>query len=88
VLRYEPSSTAPSDWQGRPIPELGGIVLDFVDGALRLTRPNGLKAGSFTELAASEIRRADEAEARAVQAERRATELAERLRSLGHDTDS
>lgn len=78
VLRYEAPSIAPSDWAGRAIPELGGIVLDFVDDALTATLPDGISAtdpnGMVTALIAD--------------ANRRAEELADRLRALGHDPDA
>ncbi len=95
VLRYEAPSIAPIDWAGQAIPELGGIVLDFVDDDLVATLPDGLTASSFDEIvrrradrAADDAdRRADEADRRAAAAEARAAALEARLRALGHDPE-
>ncbi len=73
ILRYEAPSIAPTDWAGRPIPELGGIMLDFADDALRCTNPDGLVATSFDEIVTANVHRAEELETK--------------LRALGHDPD-
>jgi len=78
VLRYEAPSIAPSDWVGRPVTELGGIVLDFVDGSLRVTGPDGTSASNFTEIAAIHAARATEEERRADEETRRADQEAQR----------
>ena len=86
VFRQGPDDWDFLNWTGRPVPELGGLVLDFDDdGALRATTPAGFSGNRYAdvlhatladELAAEAEVRADaavlEAEARAGAAEAKA----------------
>lgn len=87
VLRLGSDDEEFIDWTGRPIPELGGPVLDIDGGRPRLTMPDGLQAASDAALMAAMEERAEAAESRASEAERRAEELAARLRALGEEPD-
>jgi len=87
VLRYEASSVAPIDWADRRIPELGGITIDFVDGALEVTGPNGISASTFDDIARLYAAIAATEAARAEAEAHRADELAAKLRALGHDPE-
>jgi Uma2 family endonuclease len=84
VLRLGPDDDEFVDWTGRPLPELGGPSMDVVDDGPRLTMPDGVQAASDAELMAAVEERAAQ---RAEEAERRAEELAIRLRALGEEPD-
>jgi hypothetical protein len=52
VVRWEPSSIVAHGWLGRPIPELGDIVLDAVDDALVARAPDGVEARTAADFLA------------------------------------
>ncbi|MFV0258259.1 MAG: Uma2 family endonuclease [Acidimicrobiales bacterium] len=87
VLRLGVGDDEPVDWVGRAIPELGGLKVGFVDGALVVETPSGERAGSDVELLALAADLVDVFAARAEAETQRADALAERLRALGVDPD-
>lgn len=82
VLRWSPSDgehpDRSEDWLDRPIPELGWLRITFDDDHVVVTMPDGTRATSDVDLLAQTQQRAD-------QAENRAAELERRLRDLGVD---
>lgn len=85
LLRFGPDDTDLVSWTGRPIPELGGFSVDFVDGVPQLTQPNGTTATTVAGLVATAEDRAATAEDRADRAEVEIEALRARLRALGAD---
>lgn len=73
VLRLGPDDGELVSWIGAPLAELGGFRLEFVDGDLELTMPDGTTARTGSDLIA----------AAADKAEREAQALRDQLRSLG-----
>lgn len=72
VERWRPDAVAPEDWLGRPIPELGGVVLVAAGtGELAVRLDDGTLARSDVELLHH--------------AEARIAELEARLRAVGAD---
>lgn len=92
VLRRGPDDQDLRNWTGRPIPELGGLALDFdKQGILRATTPDGYSGTSHAEIlhaihadqqAAAEANAAA-AEANAAEAEAKMAAMAEQLRAAG-----
>lgn len=84
VLRLEPDGTEPVVWIGQPIPELGGLSIEFEDGdRLVVVDPGGARASTDDELVDQAESRAEQAESRVDQAESRAEALVRQLRDLG-----
>lgn len=87
VLRLGPDDLEFVPWTGRPVPELGNLILDFDDRQLVVELPNGLRAHSDADLVSTLEARAEESEARAIEAKARAAELTRLLREHGIDPD-
>ncbi len=86
VLRYDPNQASPESWVDRPIDELGGLKISFVDDgdgppAMEVELPNGLRARTDHDLMRAYARQA-ESQARA-ELER----LREQLRQHGIEPD-
>ncbi len=63
VLRFDPSTEAPEPWTRRPIPELGGLAIEFDDGVMTVVMPDGTRAATDHELLTARSQAAAEAEA-------------------------
>ncbi|MFN0025792.1 MAG: Uma2 family endonuclease [Acidimicrobiales bacterium] len=93
VARQAPDNIEAIDWMGRPLPELGGLMLLEDEGRLCARLPDGTTFRSNEDVLALLKQRAANAEAVAARAEAVATdaqarvaELEARLRALGLDT--
>ena len=80
VLRYQPSAVSPDSWADKPIEELGGLVITYVDGELTVVMPDGTRGRTDHELMLDRERRAADvaaADAQAAAAEAQAAADAE-----------
>jgi Putative restriction endonuclease len=87
VIRCSDSSSDLQAWTGRPIPELGGISIDVVDGEVAVRMPDGQLLYRAADIRSNALARAADADDRADSAERRAAAMAEKLGALGIDPD-
>jgi len=98
VFRQGPDDQDHRNWTGKPIPELGGLSLDFDDqGELRATTPEGYSGIRYAEIiqAGAEARaEAEVAEAKATAAakiaaaEKKTAALLAQLRAAGIDPET
>lgn len=85
VTRFAPGDVDPISWLGRPMVELGGLIIERADDDARLIvrSPDGLDVSSDTELWQLLDARAEEAAAQAEAAASRVAALEAQLRQLG-----
>jgi hypothetical protein len=86
IERVDPDGDAPIPWDGRPMPQLGGLILTFDDeGALVARLSEGVFVRADEHALAHLRRQAEAARGEAEAARARVAELEARLRALGAD---